>query len=90
MFIEWLAQVGAAIGEWFAGLIPPLDIPDELVHLDEAINSIFEYGNGLGAWIDLQLCAAILAIPLVVWVVGLSVRAIRAIIAHIPFIGGGG
>jgi hypothetical protein len=90
MIVEWFAAVGVAIADWVASLMPAIEIPDDLVHLDAAINSIFEYGDGLGAWIDINLCAVVLAIPLAVWAVGLTVRAARALAAHIPFIGGGG
>lgn len=90
MIVEWLLSVGAAISEWVASLMPPVEIPDEIVNVDDSINDLFALGSGLGAWVDWALCAIVLGIPLTIWVVGLSVRALRALIAHVPFFGGGG
>lgn len=91
MIVEWLTSVGASIGEWVAGLFPVLDIPTELENLDSSVNSFFEtYGAGMGAFANWPLVFGLLALPLVVWVGGLLIRALRAALAHIPFIGGKG
>lgn len=90
MILEWLLGLGAGVSEWVASIMPPIELPEQLVNIDEAINSIFAYGNGLGAWVDWSLCAVVLLVPLAVWAVGLTVRAVRVLISHVPFFGGNG
>lgn len=90
MIIEWLMSVAGGFVQWLAGLFPVLELPDELVHLDDSFNNVFAMGDGLGAFIPWPLVGAIAALPLVVWVGGLTIRALRALVAHLPWIGGRG
>ncbi len=90
MIVEWIVSVGAAIASWVATLFPVLDIPPSLTTLDDSMSGIFAMGTGLGAWIDWPTVGTLMAVPLIVWVAGLTIRGIRALLAHLPFIGGRG
>lgn len=90
MITEWLIGVGAAFGTWIAGLFPELDMPEQLVNLDDTVNTIFGWGDGLGAFVQWEVIGVLAAIPLLVWTGGLIVKGIRVLVAHIPFIGGKG
>lgn len=91
MIVEWLIGVGGTIGSWIAGLFPPLDLPPELVNVDDTITALIQdYGEGMGAFADWGYVALVLAIPLVVWVAGLTIKGIRVLVGHVPFVGGKG
>jgi hypothetical protein len=90
MIVEWIIYIATGFGEWVAGLFPTLDIPAELVNLDDSVNQLFMYGEGLGAFIPWGVVGTLAAIPLLVWVAGLTIKTIRALVAHIPFVGGRG
>lgn len=88
MIVEWLMGVAVGFVQWLAGLFPVLELPDELVHLDDSFNSIFALGEGLGAFIPWGLVGLIAGIPLAVWVGGLLIKVVRVLVSHLPFIGG--
>jgi hypothetical protein len=90
VIIEWLIDIGVGIAEWASTLFPTLDLPAALVNVDDGFNSVMAMGSGLGAFVDFPLIGLIAGVPITVWLGGLSVRAARALIAHLPFIGGRG
>lgn len=90
MITEWLVSVGAGFGAWVATLFPELELPDWFTGVDDIVNGVFAYGDGLGAWVAWDIVPAILLLPIAIWAVGLTVRAARAAIGHVPFVGGKG
>lgn len=90
MITEWLVKVGAGFVDWIVSLFPTLALPDGLVHLDDSVNGILAMGDGLGAFFDWTALGLLAAIPLTVWVAGLLLKGTRALLAHIPLIGGKG
>lgn len=90
MISEFFIALGASIAVWFNSLFPPLDLPSWFVNADDRVNGVFAYGNGLGVWIEWSLVVPILLAPLAFWVLGLSIRGFRVLVAHLPFIGGRG
>lgn len=90
MIVEWLIYISTGFAEWVGGLFPTLDIPGELVNLDDSVNGLFLYGEGMGAFVPWGVVGSLAAIPLLIWVGGLTIKALRAMLAHIPFIGGRG
>lgn len=90
MIIEWLAKVGIGIASWVVTLFPEIELPEILVDLDDHINGLFAYGEGLGAFVAWPVIGAIAAIPLLAWAGGLLFKAVRALLAHIPLFGGKG
>jgi len=83
-------SVGSSFGVWIVTLFPELDLPEQLLHVDDAVNDILAMGDGLGAWVDWTYIGLVAAIPASMWALGLLVRAFRAILAHVPFVGGKG
>lgn len=90
MIVEWIVSVGSGFASWVASLFPVLELPEWFTGVDELVNDVFGYGDGLGAWIDWPIVVPILVAPLAIWALALGVRAARALIAHIPFLGGKG
>lgn len=90
MIVLWFFSVAAGFVQWLASLFPVLELPDQLVNLDDGFNSVFAMGDGLGAFVPWPVIGVLAAVPLTIWVGGLTIRALRALIAHLPFIGGRG
>lgn len=90
MIVEWLISVGSGIGTWVASLFPELDIPSGIVNLDDNLSALIAMGAGLGVWVDWTYIGFVAAIPLVIFTGGLLIKALRSLIAHLPFIGGKG
>jgi len=90
MITEWLINVGATVATWFLSLIPSWQIPDFFTTLDSQINSLFAGASGFSVWVPWTVVVTAIGISLGSWVIGLSVKAIRAIASYLPFIGGAG
>lgn len=88
MIIEWLVTVAASISAWFASLFPTwapgtLDFTDAMITLAGAV-------AGMGVWMPLGVLAVCVGVVCVAWVVMVGIKLVRAIVAHIPGIGGAG
>lgn len=90
MIVEFFMGLGAAFSEWIAGLFGEWDIPDFLVNLDDMINEILDNLDGVAVWVDWGFILICVLAVIGVWGVGLAVKGVRAIAAHIPFFGGSG
>lgn len=90
MIVEWLVAVGAGIWEFIAGLVPDWDMPRELADPNGSLGALFSMGQGLEPFVNWPLVTALGAIPLAVWVIGITWSAFRTLISHIPFFGGNG
>jgi hypothetical protein len=91
VIVQWFIQLAQGFASWVVSLFPVLDLPDGLVNVDSTINDLFStWGAGMAPLADWPFVTACVAIPLAVWGSGLLVRAIRALIAHLPYVGGKG
>ena len=91
MITEWLMSIGVLVSNWFASLWPTdFQVPDFIVNLDTMINDILANLSGVGVWADWVFILAVVGVVLVVWLLALGVKVLRAIAAHIPFFGGAG
>lgn len=90
MITEWVVNIGIAIAEWWVSLIPDWDVPAELISLDDTVNGFFDQWSGLGVWAPWALLGICAGIAIGTWVLGVTVKAIRAIASYIPFFGGAG
>lgn len=90
MITELFVNMAVGVAIWFNQLIPPTVLPEWFVNADNYINGIFAYGDGLGAWIEWSAVVPIMLAPVGFWVLGLSIRGIRVLISHLPFVGGRG
>lgn len=90
MITEWLIKVGTGLWAFIAGLFPDWVAPPEMLEADGLINQLFGFGQGLEPYANWPLLATLGAIPLAVWVIGISIRAVRLLLSHVPFVGGNG
>lgn len=90
MILEWLMRVGTGFASWVVSLFPSIDMPDAIVNLDSSIEDVLQLGAGAGVFIDWTYIGIVAGVPLAIWALGLLVKAIRALLAHIPFVGGKG
>lgn len=89
MITEWLLGLGAGMAEWFATLIPPLDLPAEITD-GSAFDTVAGIFAGMGVWVEWSVLILVSGAVLASWISGYAARAIRAIAAHVPFLGGAG
>lgn len=88
MITEWIVTVASGLFAFLGDLMPDWEIPAELAQPGGFFAQIFALGQGTAPFVDWAFVSAIAAIPLVVWLIGLSFRAIKTLISHIPFFGG--
>lgn len=90
MISEWFVKLGTGLWAFFAGLFPDWEVPPELLQADGMIGQLFSFGQGLEPYANWGLLGVLAAIPLTVWVIGITIRSVRLLISHVPFIGGNG
>lgn len=91
MIIEWLASIASGFLDFVTGLFPPVEIPDWILNADDYVTSLIDdYGEGMGAWVDWTFAGVLAGITLTFSIGALTFRAVRAAVAHVPFVGGKG
>lgn len=90
MIVEWLVSVGTGVVAWVVGLIPGWEVPSWLTNADDLLNSIWQLGDGLEPFVDWNLAATVGGACLLLWPICLAIVGVRALISHIPFVGGKG
>jgi hypothetical protein len=90
LITEYFLGLAVTVGNFFLDLIPDWSIPDFFLTLDTQLNSFAAAGAGMGVWVPWPLVIACTTISLGSWVIGLSVKAVRALLGHVPQIGGNG
>lgn len=88
MIVEWLVNLAAGLFKFIADLFPDWETPPELLDPTGLMAQVMAHTAGLGIFVDWALIGALALIPLGVWVLGLSFRALKTLISHIPFFGG--
>lgn len=90
MIVEWLVQLATSMGAWFVGLFPDWEVPEWFTDADGYVAGLFGFFDGLSPFIDWAFIGAICMVPMAVWLIGLTVKGVRVLIAHVPFFGGKG
>jgi hypothetical protein len=90
VIIEWLVHVATGFWGWIADLFPDWDVPAELTDPNGALAAVMGFGQGLEPFVNWQLVGILGAIPLAVWVIGLTAKLVLKLVSHVPFIGGNG
>lgn len=90
MIVEWIMQLSAGFLDFVADWFPPLDLPEWIEHPFDGVEAIASVVVGANTWIDVAFVGGVAVVALGAYVAGFVVRLARALIAHIPAIGGGG
>lgn len=89
MIVEWLIGIASNIVTWLSEDVltwegaQPRDVWGDIEGMVAQFASI-------GVWIDWAAVSAAVALAIGVWLVCLTIKAIRALLAHIPQFGGAG
>lgn len=89
MITEWLMNVGHTVGLWVVSLFPTL--PAEAVHA--SVDPLSLIGANIGAmsvWVNWPLLVTQATYVMSLYFVFMLVKITRAILGHVPFIGGNG
>ena len=91
MITDWFISLAAGMASFFISFIPGGNAVDQgIVHAGDGLTNIFALMGSLGTWVDwFSLSAAITAV-MGLYFLTLVVRVIRAVIGHVPAIGGNG
>lgn len=87
---EFFIWLGITVADWFVSLLPEWDVPPEILGFATTVNDFVAGFSGLGVWAPWPLVIACAGIAVTAWVIGLTVKGIRALAAHIPLVGGAG
>lgn len=89
MITEWLISLGVDTGGWLLTLLPAL--PSDF--LEGAVGTTVALGGfvgTMGVWVNWVLVSWLVAESFAVYLLMMTVRIIRALIGHVPFVGGNG
>lgn len=89
MITEWLLSIGAGFVNWIMGLFPPLDA----TAAEAAATTIAPLGTlvgSLGVWVNWAALAFQVTTIMGIYFTMLAIRVLRALVGHIPLIGGNG
>lgn len=88
MIDEFLVGVACKFIIWVASLFPDWSVPS--LDPSAGFQKIVEQVQSLGVWVPFGVLTTCVAVVVAAWLVTLSIKTVRAIIAHIPEIGGAG
>lgn len=91
MITEWFMGLGGMVLDFLFGVMPP--IPNEsafIINPNDLLTPFMAGINGLGVWLPWQVLTFFLPLVLSVYLISLFARALRAVLGHIPLIGGNG
>lgn len=89
MIIEWLLGIANNIVTWLADEVLTWDGPQPYDIWGDIQSMVGEFAS-IGVWIDWAAIASAVGLAIGVWLVCLGIKAVRALIAHIPEFGGAG
>lgn len=84
--IAWALDIVIWIASLFQGFHMPLWLYSVM---DMARNLLYTFAN-FGAWVDWLFLLACVGAVTAVYIAGFVFRLVRAILAHVPFVGGSG
>lgn len=89
MIIEWLVTIAANVVGWISDNLLTWDGAQPRAIWSEMEGMVAQVGS-MGVWIDWASIATAVGLAVTVWLACLAIKAVRALIAHIPQIGGAG
>lgn len=84
--VGWATDMWA----WFLGLFDDVKIPDFAMHPPSELQTIFKWLDGFSIWMPWDAFKTFIIGTVAFVMVCCLVRAVRAAVGHIPFIGGNG
>ncbi len=89
MIVDWLITVGSGAGQWLLLLIPSLPL-DALLSGTALLADLATTVASLGVWVDWFALAAQVTLVMGLYFTFLALRILRALLGHIPLVGGNG
>lgn len=90
MITEWFLGLVSTVVQFFVDGIPDWEVPSQVVNLDDTINGFTGMLDGSGVWLPWAFMFGCIAVVVGSYVVGLTVKVVRAVLAHVPAFGGAG
>lgn len=91
MITEFILGMGVTISSWFATLFPQdWQVPGFISDFDTQVNGVLANVDGMAVWADWGYILAVVTVVVGVWIIGVTVKLARAVVAHLPFVGGAG
>lgn len=87
MITEWILLIGSDFGDWILSILPGIPVIDGYIGGAAALGGLV---GSLSVWVNFPAVALLVGQVLVVYLATFVVRIIRAILGHVPFIGGNG
>ncbi len=91
MIVEWLLQLSSWWNGLVAGMMPPADLQGfDPATQTEGWAPLMSWLGGVGYWVNVPALAWITGLALIAYVASLLAKLVRAIISHVPLVGGKG
>lgn len=90
MIAEWFLNLAVTVNNYLAGLFPDWDVPDFFTDFDATVNSLLASLSGVAVWADWAFILTVVSAVVIVWAFAFLVKLARAVLAHVPFVGGSG
>lgn len=90
MISEWFLSMASGFVTFIAGLFGEWTPPTQLTDATGALQAVMGTFVGLGVWVDWGVLGACVTASLAAWAVVVGIKLIRALLAHVPQIGGAG
>lgn len=90
MISEWVAGIAVELVAWIASLFGDFEIPQWAYDSRGVMIDLLQTYSGLGVWVDWQALGICMAAVGGVYAIGVSIKLLRVVVAHIPQFGGAG
>lgn len=90
MISEWFLNLAAGFVQWLAGLFGEWTPPEQLTDMAGSAGYLVGQFASLGVWVEWPVLIGCVAVSVGVWAVVVGIKLLRAVVAHIPAIGGSG
>jgi hypothetical protein len=81
MIVEWFFSIGVSVLGWLSSLLPTWDVPDWFANLDGNVNTVVQFGDGMGAWIDTTTIGAVISAVFIAMGIGFAVKLVLKVTA---------
>lgn len=89
MIIEFIMQAAYNVATWFIGLFPVWE-PNQVANAAGQVQGLAQVVGGMSPWVNWLALAGQVVFVLGLYFAFLSLRILRALIGHVPLVGGNG